>query len=427
MLQKTPQNESPGLREDRRWLCALVVVPMLLFVAIGWFAPNFIDQGQMRQHPVGGDYLQEYVGGYLVSRAAQRDQLYDPATCRSMQHDAEWLGFQWETEHYFPMVYPPFYYAAVSPLSNLEYAAAARLWLLWMVLALATSLLLLQQATRLPTGLLLVVCITSPVLLSLTTGQKGTLLLLILTATFALWKNGKPFAAGAIFALIAFKPHLGLPIGLFMLVRREWSFVLGTFCALAFLIGGSLLTGMELCKDYIDVCLGFGQYVQSGGYHLEQGFSFWSFWQLALGEAMVARVATLACSLAVLLAVAWCVRRAAALADGDQALRAFSAMVLATVLVSPHLYSYDLTMLVLPLGLLASLALRPAAASQDYVAPAALAAVLLGSNIWTGIARITAVQPGVLILVVALGGLLFRMQQAPGIATEPSGARPAAC
>ncbi|MGI9518143.1 MAG: glycosyltransferase family 87 protein [Pirellulaceae bacterium] len=425
MLQKPPQNESAPLLSRRRGWLALVIFPLLLVVGIGWFAPNFVDHGQTRQHPVGGDYLQEYVGGYLVSHAAQRDQLYDPATYRSMQHDAEWLGFQWETEHYFPMVYPPFYYAAVSPLSQLEYLTAVRIWLALMGLALAGSLLLLKRFVDIPTWLLLATCIASPVLLSLTTGQKATLLLLILTASFCLWKHGKPFAAGVVFGLIAFKPHLGLPIGLIMLARRETSFVMGTLVTLGLLIVGSGLTGAQVCMDYVDVCLGFGEYVQSVGYHLEQGYSFWSFWQLVLGDAAAARTVTMVSSMAVLLGVMWFVRKPE-VREGDQALRAFSAMVIATVLVSPHLYTYDLTMLVLPLALLASLALRPGTDWHQYAAPAALTAVLLGSHFWTYLARLTGIQVAVPILVVTLAWILISMQWAPRMATcravEPSAA-----
>jgi hypothetical protein len=248
--------------------------------------------------------------------------------------------------------------------------------------------------------------------LSLTTGQKSSLLLLILTATWALLRAEKPFASGAIFGLIAFKPHLGIPIGLFMLVRRQWSFVMGCYFTVGCLIVASFLTGFEICSDYFGVTMGFTDYVHNEGYHLEQGFSLWSFWQLALQDSRSAQVATLISSLLVLGGTAFSLRSTAAksatkplaerLSDQrDPLARGFSAMTIATLLVAPHLYAYDLTMLLLPAVLLSDLAWRHPTDRATRVSLVALAIVLFGMYPLMVVAAATGWQLGVPLMLVA--------------------------
>ena len=421
---------SGQLRTGRLSYGALIVVPIILFLIIVSFAPNFVTTDSVRHDPLGGDFLQEYAGGVLFRDASQNNQLYNVDVCREIQHDANLLGFQWEESRFFPMVYPPFYYAAVSPLSTLEYLTATRVWLLLMTACLVASLLLLRRQLQLHTGFLLLSCLAAPVLLSLTTGQKSTVLLLILTATWAAWRKDKPFAAGAIFGLIAFKPHLGIPVGLFMLARKQWSFVMGCYFTVGCLIVGSLATGFDICTDYFSVTMGFTDYVQSGGYHLEQGFSLWSAWQLSVSDPTTAKILTTVSSLVILIGTIIVLRRSDCHRTANRA-RGFSAMIIATVLLAPHLYAYDLAILVLPALLLGNQAKGDAQNKRDaqnkgesldkatLVPVAALLIVLFGMNPLISIGSMTGLNLGVPLLVVAWAGALQLMQSKPAAVAVP--------
>lgn len=382
---------------------AYLVVPVLLLIAIGWFAPNFrigTDRNEVREHPVGGDYLQEYVGGHLVRH--QVNQTYDLPSSRKLQHDNQWLGFQWEAKSYFPMVYPPFYYLAVSPLSELEYSTAARIWLVMMTVALIASLLLLHKQLGLSPLALIVVSLTVPILLSLNCGQKSTVLLLIFTATFCLLRREKHFSAGAVFALIAFKPHLAIPLGLMMAYKKQWRFLGGAFVVLALQVSMCSLAGIGVCLDYVNVCVGMGDYVQTGGYVLEKGFSFWSAWQLLLGGANVAKLASFLSASAIVVAMLRSWRGQLSLSSRRFEIQ-FSLVIFATVLVAPHLYSYDLTMLILP----AALVSRSAANANVRAGWLALFAIMFFfTEQIIELVRVTTLPIGVAMLVFLFAALV---------------------
>ena len=82
----------------------------------------------------------------------------------------------------------------------------------------------------------------------------------------------------------------------------------------------------------------------------------------------------------------------------------FSGLVLATILVSPHLLTYDLTLLVLPATLLAGSALNRGDVSLGGAFRALLAAVVLLS-LSSPVARLTGLQISVPAMFAALVAL----------------------
>lgn len=83
-----------------------------------------------------------------------------------------------------------------------------------------------------------------PLLLGLTMGQKGTFWLLIMAATWLLYRRKSPLAAGLVFGLLSIKPTLFFLLPLVMLRHREWRFV----------AGASLLRGAS-CRAQRHACL----------------------------------------------------------------------------------------------------------------------------------------------------------------------------
>ncbi len=405
MNDKANTNSNSANRQSRKapsiWI--LAVAGLILFVTIGWFSPNFTREAGVRSDPLGSDFLQEYAGGVVYKTDSGR--LYDLKHVRKVQHDVELLGFQWEESRFFPMVYPPFYYASVSPLAKLPYLTAARVWMAVMIFFLLVSIWLIGRTLNIHRIWILLPCLATPVLLSLSTGQKGTALLLILTCTWCLSRSKQPLAAGVIFGLIAFKPHLGIPIGLFMMARRQWSFAIGCWFTVLALVVCSLLTGFETCLGYFDVTLGFSDYIQNSGYRLEQAFSLWGSIQLAIDDSMMAKVATITMTAIVLLGTCWFLRRKDD-SDHDWSL-SFSAMVLATVLVAPHLYTYDLTMLVLPAVLLGHRVFTGQRDWQSVTALCAIVAILFGASVFSQVASLTRIQIAVPLLLLAWALMLF--------------------
>ena len=95
----------------------LLLLPVVAVVVVLACSPNYRPQHGTRAAPLGGDFVQDYAGGSIVL-SADRAELYDLDHFRRVQHDGHLVGFEWSSSSYYPPVYPPFYYLAVSPLSR---------------------------------------------------------------------------------------------------------------------------------------------------------------------------------------------------------------------------------------------------------------------------------------------------------------------
>jgi len=108
----------------------------------------------------------------------------------------------------------------------------------------------------------------------------------------------------------------------------------------------------ESWSDYVQVCLGFGDYVSNGGYQLENSHSLWGSMQLLLGnvnQTLVKPFAIIA-AIGVITLVTRIMSGSIELSSPRFAFQ-FAALIVATVLISPHFYMYDLTILLLPLAI----------------------------------------------------------------------------
>jgi alpha-1,2-mannosyltransferase len=384
------------------------VVTLIVFALVDFASPNFRRGFDPSVGPYGGDFLQEWIGGYVV-RTGQAARLYDGPFARGLQHDADLVGFDWSHDRYLPMVYPPFYYAAMSPLSLLPMPAAALVWAALMLLFLVAAQVLLARSLAAPAGLVawLWPCavLFAPLVENLTSNQKGTVLLFLFAATYVLLRRGRSFAAGGVFGLLAFKPQLAILVGAAMLWKRQWRFVAGAAATALALLLVSLAVGIDACRDYLSFIAGTPDYLQTAGYDLAKSHSWYGFFHLALGGAPDAaiRLASLGAVAATIGATVW-------LMAGPLQVRSsrfvaqYSGLVLASLLVSPHLLTYDLTVLLLP-ALLVGAELGAQGAIHGPVwrrTAAAVVVVLLVCNFSTPLARACGVQLSVPVMCAAL-------------------------
>lgn len=349
---------NPQQQRANRYTAPLFAA-FLLLLLIFCASPNFRPDSGPAAGPFGGDVLQEWIGGYVV-RAGDHGRFYDTAYVQQLEHDERLVGFAWRESEYFPLVYPPFYYLLVSPLSLLPFHTAAILWAGLMVAAYLAAWRLFQKSAAMtgdgqavPHWLLPLSLLFMPLIESFTSSQKGSLLLLILTCTYYLLLSKRSYSAGVVFGLIAFKPHFALPIAIAMLCKGQWRFVLGGLTTGSLLVGLCLLLGLDVCRQYIAFSTQAGEYLQNAGYDLTKSHAWSGFFALLLGgPGSAAQVMTLLASGATILIVALALRGPLDFGSRRFAWQ-FAALIAATVLISPHLYTYDLTVLLLPLGLVA--------------------------------------------------------------------------
>ncbi|QEG24084.1 glycosyltransferase family 87 protein [Mariniblastus fucicola] len=340
-----------------RLFAICLLIPCALVSLVLNLSPNFSDspnQPSLREHPVGGDILQEYVGGHIWN--ADRTRLYDWKHSAALQHDVELVGFEWEASGYFPMVYPPFHYQFASFGSGLNYRSFVVAWMFAGAISLSiASFVFLSGYREIRSGTggwFIVAILFTPLLLSLNMGQKSAILLAILTISFVLLHRERPFTAGLVFGLIAFKPYLAVPIGVAMLCKKQFRFVAGSLLTLSVLIVGSLFLAPDVWGDYVQMCFGMSNYISNSGYQLEHSHSLWGAMQLLLGDFNPALVKPMA-----IVAAIGLVTLLGRILSGPIELSSprfafqFAALVIATVLISPHFYTYDLTILLLPLAI----------------------------------------------------------------------------
>jgi hypothetical protein len=337
-----------------------LLVPCALISCVLTLSPNFSDsnasaaQVGLREHPFGGHLLQDYVGGYLWN--SDRSKLYDWSYSKIIQHDESIVGFNWEPSGIFPMVYPPFHYQFASLSSGLEYRSFVVTWTFAGAIALSLAAFVFLFGFRdlrsHSGGWFFVAILFTPLLVSINGGQKSAILLAILTLTFILLHRERPLTAGLVFGLIAFKPYLAIPIGIVMLCKKQYRFVAGSLVTLFTLMGISWLASPESWFDYIRACFGMSHFISTSGYQLNQSHSLWGAMQLLLGD----RAPALAMPLAVVAAIG-VLTLLGRIMSGPIKLSSsrfafqFAACVIATVLISPHFYTYDLTILLLPLAI----------------------------------------------------------------------------
>jgi Glycosyltransferase family 87 len=331
------------------WLASAAILALAFAVS-----PNFRWSDAPRPSPYAGDFLHEYVGGWVV-REGDPARLYDVGYFTAAQHDAALTGFTWPPEQFFQALHPPFYYLWVAPLSRLDYRSAAHLWAALGVAALVASVLLLGRSDarmRQWLGFGLALCLLyTPVAETLVSGQKSTFLLLLFTATYLLLARGRPLLAGAVFGLVALKPQLLLVVAVAMLAKREWRFAAGMTATGAALAAQSLFVGWDACSGWLGAIANPVPQRELA----QRAHSWLGFAQLLLGEERRPAVLGLTAALVLATAVALArVLRGPLACDTPRFRIQFSAMVLATPLVSPYLFkTYDLAIFVVPLFLLA--------------------------------------------------------------------------
>ena len=402
--------ESPNVGVP--WLT--LSLPLLIAALIFFFSPNFRVIDGPRTAPLGGDFLQEWIGATVLS-GDQPGRLYDTQYVDSMQHDPQVVGFEWPASSYFPMVYPPFYYSILRPMAALDYATASKLWLGLSALAFSVCGWLMFRFYPSCRAYIFVYVLAAvfyvPFLNSLIMGQKSVFLLLILLGTFLLLRHQRPFPAGLVFGLIVFKPHLGLVIGLAMLAKRQWAFAAGAVSVVVSLVAYSWFFQDGLFIDYLNVVSQMNNYLQTLGYQLEDAHSLWGAVTLTFHAQppWLSKVFTLLLSV-VIVVLLWRVVGEPVAFNSDAFARQFSAMVVATALLSPHFHGYDLTILLLPfLLILSTTNLTRWRDMRDERGIIILVLVCFGlSGAFVAIGRLIHVQPSAILLItllMLLGGI----------------------
>ena len=386
----------PAWLTSRRLRVHGLILVLCLWSTYAWIlsSPGLLD----RNHIVkGADFLHFYTLGYLA-REHRGAQLYDmQAQTASIQDRLPQLG---------PIRFVPLYGPQVSlffaPFSKLTYRWALVGWLLLnaVIYALCCYAVWKTCPSLQSQGLLvLILALGYPAFFHLIAwGQTSGFALACFTGAYLAFRSQRFFLAGICLGCLIFKPQLGLATAVVMVGSGEWMVALGALlAALAQLSLGWIYYGTPVMRNYLYQVV----HVRNVFSQLEprpyQMHSLRSFWAMLIPSQQLASALYIASAIAVLAMALYCWRRRAPLAVR------FAAVLIATVLVSPHLTVYDLVILAPAYLLLADWAVannRPWAPLFGMLLYLGYVLPLLGPlSIWTHLQLSVPVITGILWLI----------------------------
>jgi len=286
----------------------------------------------------GTDFLQFYAAGALV-HDGRWNELYD---MRAL-HDITRAVAPTSQETLFVPIQSPQLALFFAPLARYPYTIALTIWLATIGLLYACSCGALWKtcdALRARRGLVVSSCLACPAFYTLViNGQTTVLSLACLVAALLGLQRRQPFAAGLALGLLVFKPHWVAATGAVFLIAREWPVIAGILVA----AGGQLaltwlVVGSSVMNAYGRVLVSIPRIADL--LEPKPGDSLKSYWELVAPWRPVALVLYLATALATAIVAAGIWRRHPAFDVRC------SALVLAIVLISPHVLPYDLVLLV---------------------------------------------------------------------------------
>jgi len=289
----------------------------------------------------GTDFLHFYTLGSLAAAHREGD-LYDTSAHATLaaQRVPEAAGIR-----YLPL-YPPQVSLIFAPLAKLSYSWALAIW--WACSAALYGICCYLIWCSCPNlrdhgWTVALLAAASPAFVHLIAwGQTSAIALACFTLMFFLLRDRREFLAGLALGCLIFKPQLGIAAAIVFVSIGEWRLLLGAVLSAALqLSAGIAYYGLEPLRQWIRTLLNLRALLPELEPRLYQTHSLRTFWSmlvplhdLALGLYVLSTIAVLGLTIGI-----W--KRAETV---PLALR-FSSLLLATVLVAPHLTVYDLVIL----------------------------------------------------------------------------------
>jgi hypothetical protein len=369
---------------------SLILLAISVLAMAGWIA---ISDGLIDRNgkPVGTDFSNVYAAGELTWQGKPA-YAYDPA----LQHAAEKATFGGREVPFFGWHYPPFFFVIAFFVATVPYAWGLGLWL-------AASLAAYLAAIRaiLPRDDTLLIAAAFPaVFVNAGHGQNGFLTAALLGGALQLLDR-KPWLAGVLIGLLAYKPQFGVLIPVALLAGQRWSSIVAAAATIAALVAISFATlGAGVWHAFVD-SMTFTQTVV-----LEQGGTGWEKIQsiFSAGRNWGADIKTayaIQTALAVMLAatLAWLWH-----SDAAFELKA-SALATASLLATPYVLDYDLVVLAVAIAFFARHGF--ARGFRDYEI-SLLAAAWIVPLLSRGVAAATGIPLGLIVMLALYGFTLKR-------------------
>ena len=381
----------------RGYSLILLVIGSLAFA--GWIAlsDGLIDRNGK---PIGTDFSNVYAAGTLTWQGKSADA-YDPA----LQHAAEKATFGGREVPFYGWHYPPFFFAIAVLVAALPYALGLALWLAASFAAYLATLRAILPRTE----TLLIASAFPAVLVNIGHGQNGFLTAALLGGALHLLDR-RPWIAGVLIGVLAYKPQFGVLIPIAFVASQRWSTIAAAIATIAALIAISFATlGSGVWHAFFD-SMNFTQVVV-----LEQGGTGWEKIQSAFSAARnwgatvhTAYAIQIALGIVLATTLAWLWR-----SDAAFELKA-SALATASLLATPYVLDYDLVVLAIAIAYFVRHGLK--CGFHDYEI-SLLAAAWIVPLISRGLAGATGIPSGLIVMLALYSLTLHRAMRSRESAT----------
>jgi arabinofuranan 3-O-arabinosyltransferase len=285
----------------------------------------------------GSDFVQFYTLGHIDARTAPTI-LYDPEAFHRLQTQ---LVPESDPERYL-IVYPPHVTLVFRPLALLPYGSAALAWATILALTYAACIWLAWRPFKavLPDRRLLFAAAAAfpPFWYLVLHGQTAIVPLVGFCLGWLALEHRRPFWAGMALGLLLLKPHFALMLPVVVLFSREWRMLAGGIVSVAVqLIATVALLGTGVLRDYAAVVMRFGELRQLLEPRPEQMHSISAVTNRLSPEWGMIVWALLSTVIAFQTIRAW--------RSGAPASLRVAVLVVASVLVNPHVFVYDVVVL----------------------------------------------------------------------------------
>jgi hypothetical protein len=360
---------------------SLILLGLCAIAMVGWIASSdgLIDRNGK---PLGTDFSNVYAAGELTWQCRPAEA-YQPA----LQHAAEKAVFGGREVPFYGWHYPPFFLAVAVLVAAMPYAWGLSIWL---AASLAAYLAAIRAILPRPETLLIAAAFPA-VFVNIGHGQNGFLTAALLGGGLHLLDR-RPWLAGVLIGLLAYKPQFGVLIPIALLAGGRWRTIGAAVTTVVGLIALSLVTlGGGVWHAFAD-SMTFTQTVvlEQGGTGWEKIQSIFSAVRMWGGSVQLAYAVQIALAVTLAASLAWLWHSAAAFE-----LKA-AALAVGSLLATPYVLDYDLVVLGVAIAYFARFGLNQGFHPWEISLLAAAWSTPLLSR---GVAQVSGIPLGLLMLL----------------------------
>jgi hypothetical protein len=335
------QSASPWVTSAAAWLtpsrirAQAILLALCLWgvCAVDFATPGLLDRaGNIKFQ----DFLPSYISARLIAQG-RATELYNEQAAA----DAIRSLVRQPNRVRLPNLYGPQVGLFFVPLARFSFPVAARIWVAASLFVYFGCIYLVWRScsSLRPHFTTVAICAIAypPLFHFFVRGQSSALALACFTAAYFAFRADRSWLAGVALGFLFFKPQFLVAIPVVLLLARAWKEFAGLVIAAAAQFAFTrIYFGPAVMQAYLDAL----RNVSRGGVELKlapiQMHSLRSFWSLLIPGPEVALALYVLTSI-VVIAIPTAVWKSPA----PLAIR-FSALILAAVLVNPHLFVYDL-------------------------------------------------------------------------------------